>query len=69
MARGAGCAADGRGGVVLLGFYWFLVVLGRLGRVLVELRKHVTFCMPSRITYSIPDSEDLNQNLACLLSM
>ncbi len=54
---------------MLLGFCRVLGVLGGLGRVVVGQRKRLTFRMPSLITLSIPDSADLNQNLACLLSM
>jgi hypothetical protein len=54
---------------VLLGFCRVLGVLGGLRHVVVGLRKHLTFWMPSPITLSITDSVYLNQNLACLPSM
>ncbi len=66
---GAGSVAGGRGGGVLLGFCRVLGVLGGLRRVVEGLRKRLTFWMPSPITSSIPDSADLNRNLACLPSM
>ncbi len=53
----------------MLELCWFLGVLGRLERVLVQLRNRLTFKMPSLITLSIPDSADLKQKCACLLSM
>ncbi len=59
----------GLGGRGLLAVCWFLGVLGRLERVLVQLRNCLTFKMPSPITLSIPDSADLNQKRACLPSM
>ncbi len=54
---------------MLLGFCQVLGVLGRLGLLVVELRKRLTFWMPSPITLSILDSADLSRNLACLPSM
>ncbi len=53
----------------MLWFCCVLGVLGRLGRLVVELKKRLTFWMPSPITLSIPDSADLSQNLTCLPSM
>ncbi len=44
---------------MLLWFCCVLGVLGRLGHLVVELRKRLTFWMPSPITFSIPDSEDV----------
>ncbi len=44
------------GGRGLLAVCQFLGALGRLKRVLVQLRNCLTFKMPSRITLSIPDS-------------
>jgi hypothetical protein len=54
---------------VLQEFCQVLEVLGSLGRVVVRLRKPLTFWMPFPITLSILDSADLNQNLTCLPSM
>ncbi len=54
---------------VLLGFCRVLGVLGRLGHLVVELKKCLTFWMPSPITLSIPDSAGLSRNLACLPSV
>ncbi len=51
-----------------LGFCWFVGTLGRRGRTGVQLRKCLTFEMPSPMTLSIPESADLNQNWACLPS-
>ncbi len=53
----------------LLAVCRFLGALGRLERVLVQLRKCLTFMMPYPITMSIPDSADLKQNPAYLPSM
>ncbi len=68
-ARGAGSDAVGVGGRGLLAVCQFLSALGRLGRVLVQLRNCLTLKMPSPITMSIPDSADLKQKQACLPSM
>jgi hypothetical protein len=57
------------GGRGLLAVSQFLGALGRLGRVLVQLRYCLTFGMPSPITLSIPDSADLKRNRASLPSM
>jgi hypothetical protein len=54
---------------VLLGFSQDLGVLECLGRVLVQLRKRLTFKMPSPTASSIADSAALNQNLASLPPM
>ncbi len=53
----------------MLAVSWFLGVVGRLERVLVQLRNCLTFKIPSLITLSIPDSADLKRNRACLPSM
>jgi hypothetical protein len=57
------------GGQGLLAVCQFQGALERLGRVLVQLRKCLTFRMHSPITQSIPDSGDLKRNWACLPSM
>ncbi len=68
VARGAGSDAGGVGGLEMSGFYQFLGALVRLGCVLVGQMNCLTFEMPSPVTLSTPESADLNQNLACLLS-
>ncbi len=69
MARGAGSVAESVRVRGLLVVCQFLGVLGRLERVLVQLRNCLTFKMPSLITLSIPDSADLKRNWDCLPSM
>jgi hypothetical protein len=68
-ARGAGSVAGSQGGGLWLRLCWVIGVLECLGCVLVQLKKRLTFRMPSPSTMSIPDSADLNHNLACLPSM
>jgi hypothetical protein len=68
-ARDAGSDAVGVGERGLLAVCQFLVALGRLGRVLVQLRNCLTFKMPSLIIMSFPDSADLNRKRAYLPSM
>ncbi len=60
VARGGRRDAGAGGGRELVGFCWFLGTLGRQGQMGVQLRKCLTFEMPSPMTLSIPDSADLN---------
>ncbi len=53
----------------LLAVCRFLGALGRLEHVLVQLRKCLTFMMPSPINLFIPNSADLKRNRAGLPSM
>jgi hypothetical protein len=69
VVRGGGIDAGAGGGRGLAGFCQFLGALGHQGRIGVQLRKCLTFEMPSPTTLSILDSADLSHNLACLPSM
>ncbi len=68
-ARGAGSDRVGVEGRGLLAVCRFLGAIGCLDHVLVQLRKCLTFEMPSPITLSIPDCADPKRNWACLQSM